>query len=67
MRAAQIPGVRAFHVLRTGERELIILVQGDDVDALEEMRAQVGDAWMSMSFHTSTDQGNDRGGGRREL
>jgi hypothetical protein len=31
------------------------------------MRAQVGDAWMSMSFHTSTDQGNDRGGGRREL
>ena len=45
-RAAQIDGLRAFHVLRVGDDELVVLVIGDTPDALDRMRDEVGNAWM---------------------
>jgi hypothetical protein len=45
-RAAQIAGLKAFHLLRAGEDELIVLILGDSVEALERLRGEVGDAWM---------------------
>ena len=45
-RAAEIEGLRAFHVLRAGDEELIVLIMGDTPAALEQMRAEVGNDWM---------------------
>lgn len=59
-RAAQIPGLQAFHVLRIGERELVVRVQGDNVDAIEQMRAQIGDAWMRENVVSHLDGPTER-------
>jgi len=45
-RAARIDGLRAFHVLRVGDDELVVLVIGDSEDALDRMRAEIGNDWM---------------------
>ncbi len=45
-RVAEIPGIRAFHVLRAGAEELVVLILADDADSIERMRAEIGDAWM---------------------
>jgi hypothetical protein len=45
-RAAEIEGLRAFHVLRAGDDELVVLIMGDTPEALEQMRAEVGNDWM---------------------
>jgi len=45
-RAAEIDGLRAFHVLRAGDDELIVLIMGDTPEALEQMRTEVGNDWM---------------------
>jgi hypothetical protein len=45
-RAAQIEGLRAFHVLRAGDDELLLLILGDTPEALERMRSEVGNDWM---------------------
>lgn len=45
-RAAEIEGLQAFHVLRVSEDELVVLVIGDSEEALDRMRAEVGNAWM---------------------
>jgi hypothetical protein len=45
-RAAEIEGLRAFHVLRAGDDELSVLILGDTPEALERMRTEVGNDWM---------------------
>ena len=45
-RAAEIEDLRAFHVLRAGDDELIVLILGDAPEALERMRTEVGNDWM---------------------
>jgi hypothetical protein len=45
-RAAQIEGLRAFHLLRSGEHDLIVIVIGDHQEAIERMRTEIGNDWM---------------------
>ena len=45
-RATEIEDLRAFHVLRAGDDELIVLILGDTPEALERMRTEVGNDWM---------------------
>jgi hypothetical protein len=45
-RVAAVPGVQAVHVIRTGEKELVLVIVGEDEAALDAMRDAVGDEWM---------------------
>ena len=45
-RVAAIEGIRAVHMIRTGETELVLVIVGDDEAALDRMRDAVGDEWM---------------------
>jgi len=42
--AGTIEGLAAVHMLRTGEGDLIVLVIGDDADALERTRTELGNS-----------------------
>jgi hypothetical protein len=44
--ASQVDGLAAIHVLRTDEGDLVVLVLGDDVAALERTREHMGNAFM---------------------
>lgn len=47
-RAAQVDGLIAFHVFRGSDpHELGVLIVGERPEALEQMRRQIGNAWMS--------------------
>lgn len=45
-RIAAVEGVQGVHLVRTGERELVIVILGEDEAALDRMRDAVGDEWM---------------------
>ena len=46
-RAAQIDGLLAFHVVRVADDELVVVILGDSAAALERMRDEIGNEWMS--------------------
>lgn len=45
-RAAQIEGLRGFHLLRVSDDELVLVILGDTPQALERMRDEIGNDWM---------------------
>jgi hypothetical protein len=45
-RAAQIDGLRAFHLLRAADDDLIVVILADHAEALEQMRSEIGNDWM---------------------
>lgn len=45
-RVAEVDGLRAFHVMRVAEDELVVLILADRAEALDELRDRVGNAWM---------------------
>lgn len=44
--APAIQGLAALHILRTDDGDLLVLVLGDDEDALERTRTKLGNTWM---------------------
>lgn len=45
-RIADVDGIQAVHMIRTGETELVLVIVGDDEAALDRMRDAVGNEWM---------------------
>ena len=45
-RVSEITGIRSFHVARAGDEELLVVIVGDDEDAIDRMRDEVGNEWM---------------------
>lgn len=45
-RVAAVEGIQAVHMIRTGEKDLVLVIVGDDEAALDRMRDAVGNEWM---------------------
>ena len=45
-RAAEIGGLEAFYFLRVGDDELVVVIVGDSEEAIDRMRAEIGNDWM---------------------
>ncbi len=45
-RAAEIEGLRAFHLIRCGEEDLLVVIIAETEQALERMRSEIGNDWM---------------------
>jgi hypothetical protein len=59
-RVAEVDGLRAFHVLRAAEDELVVLILADTAEALDELRDRVGNAWMRENIVPHLAGGTDR-------
>jgi hypothetical protein len=46
-RFAAVDGFEAAHVVRTGEREVVLLVVGRDAETLDRVATEVGSPWMT--------------------
>jgi hypothetical protein len=46
-RVRAIGGIHSFHLALAGDRELLLVIVGEDQDAIELMRDQIGNEWMS--------------------
>jgi hypothetical protein len=45
-RIAGIDGVRAFHLVRCGNDELLVVIVGDSEGSLDRLRVEIGSDWM---------------------
>lgn len=43
---ASVEGVQSVQIVRTGEREIVIVIVGEDEAALDRMRDAIGNEWM---------------------
>jgi hypothetical protein len=46
-RVGAIGGIRSFYLARAGEEELLIVIVGDDEAAIDRMRDEIGNEWMT--------------------
>ena len=46
-RVAELDGIHAVQMIRTGELELVLVIVGDDEAALDGMRDAIGNEWMT--------------------
>ena len=46
-RVAELEGIYAVQMIRTGELELVLVIVGADQEALDRMRDAVGNEWMT--------------------
>jgi heme-degrading monooxygenase HmoA len=45
-RLAAIEGIRDFHLVRSGENTLVVVIFGDSIEAIDRLRDEVGNQWM---------------------
>lgn len=57
---AEVDGIRAFHLLRASDDELVVLILGDTAQALDDLRDRAGNAWMREHIVPHLAGGTDR-------
>ncbi len=45
-RVAEIDGIRALYLVRSGEDDLLVVILGDSPEAIDQMRDEIGNEWM---------------------
>jgi hypothetical protein len=45
-RVASIDGLRVFYLIRCGDDDLLVVILADSQEAIDQMRAEVGNDWM---------------------
>jgi hypothetical protein len=43
---ARIDAIRAFYLVRCGDDDLLVVILGDSQEAIDQMRAEIGNDWM---------------------
>jgi hypothetical protein len=59
-RVARVAGIAAFHVVQVADDELVVVILGDDGAALERLRDEAGNAWMTENITPHLAAGTER-------